>query len=254
MKNVAFPFLLDLSAFLSLFQAIEDVFNINALFVASGQPLFCSAVFEKLPLMDKLRNKIKDREKMYVRVLKKTLKSKPISNLLSKGFLLVIIVGAFGGTLNAQNAQKEANLKAAFIYNFTKYIDWGGYDRDSIFVIGVAGDSPIVESLDAIAESRRINDKRVVVKTITSGAEIADCDIVFISKNCRMPLKYILEKTRPGELTISEHTGYADAGTALNFVVVDNRLKFEANLEAISSAGLKAGSQLLKLAIIVHKN
>jgi hypothetical protein len=66
-----------------------------------------------------------------------------------------------------------------------------------------------------------------------------------------MSLNYILSKTRPGVLTVSEQPGFAEAGTALNFVVVNNRLKFEANLKAISAAGLKAGSQLLKLAIIV---
>jgi hypothetical protein len=174
-------------------------------------------------------------------------------NLLFKRFLLVVLAGSFTGNISAQNAQQEANLKAAFIYNFTKYIDWGPYDRDSIFVIGVVGDSPIIESLNAIAASSRINNKRIITKSISNPSEISNCDIVFISKKCRMPLNYILSKTRPGELTISEQPGFAEAGTAFNFVVVNNRLKFEANLKAISSAGLKAGSQLLKLAIIVDK-
>lgn len=173
-------------------------------------------------------------------------------NLLLKNFLLVIVAGSFGGTTIAQKVHQEANLEAAFIYNFTKYIDWGPYARDSIFVIGVAGDSPILESLDAIAASSRINKKRVIVKTINRGAEIAGCDILFISKKSRMPLNFILGKTRPGVLTISEQPGFAEAGTAFNFIVVNNRLKFEANLKAISSAGLKAGSQLLKLATIVE--
>ncbi len=172
-------------------------------------------------------------------------------NLQFKKLLLVIIAGSFAATVGAQNVQQEANLEAAFIYNFTKYIDWGPFGRDSIFVIGVAGESPIIESLNAIAASTRINNKRVVVKTINRGAEIADCDILFISKKCMMPLNFILDKTKPGVLTIGEQPGFAEAGTAFNFVVVNNRLKFEANLKAISSAGLKAGSQLLKLAIIV---
>jgi hypothetical protein len=172
-------------------------------------------------------------------------------NLLFKRFLLVIVAGSLAGTLNAQNAQQEANLKAAFIYNFTKYIDWGSYNRDSLFIIGVAGDSPIMQSLNAIAAADRINNKRVIVKSINTGADIADCDLIFISNKCRMSLNYILSKTRPGVLTVSEQPGFAEAGTALNFVVVNNRLKFEANLKAISAAGLKAGSQLLKLAIIV---
>jgi hypothetical protein len=175
-------------------------------------------------------------------------------NLLFKKFLLVVLAGSFTGTINAQNAQQEANLKAAFIYNFTKYIDWDGYGRDSIFTIGVAGDSPIIESLNAIAAGSKINNKRIVVKKIMSGAEIPDCDILFISKNCRLSLNYILTKIKPGELTVSEQPGFAEAGTAFNFVVINNRLKFEANLKAIASAGLKAGAQLLKLAIIADQH
>ena len=172
-------------------------------------------------------------------------------DLLFKKFLLVIVAGSLTGTISAQNAQQEANLKAAFIYNFTKYIDWGSYNRDSLFTIGVAGDSPIIQSLNTIAAADKINNKRVVIKTINTAADLADCDLIFISKQCRMPVNYILSKTRPGVLTISEHPGFAEAGTAFNFVVVNNRLKFEANLKALSAAGLKAGSQLLKLAIIV---
>jgi hypothetical protein len=53
-------------------------------------------------------------------------------------------------------------------------------------------------------------------------------------------------------LTISEETGFARMGTAFNFVVLNNKLKFEANLNAIYLAGLRASSQLLKLAIIVN--
>jgi hypothetical protein len=183
--------------------------------------------------------------------LKKSLKYKPILDLLFKKFLLVIVAAFLTGTLSAQNAQQEANLKAAFIYNFTKYIDWGSYNPDSLFIIGVAGDSPIIQSLNSIAAADRINNKRVIVKTVNTGADIADCDLIFISSKCRMPLNNILSKIRPGVLTISEQPGFAEAGTAFNFVVVNNRLKFEANLKAISAAGLKAGSQLLKLAIIV---
>ncbi|MEO6894591.1 MAG: YfiR family protein [Ginsengibacter sp.] len=172
-------------------------------------------------------------------------------NLLIKRFLLLMLAGCFLGTISAQNAQQEANLKAAFIFNFTKYIDWGSHDLDSNFVIGVAGDSPIVASLKTIAISSTINNKKIVIKIINKGTDIENCNVVFIPKDCPFPLNYILEKTGPGVLTISDQPGFAEAGTAFNFVLIHNRLKFEANLKAISSAGLKAGSQLLKLAILV---
>jgi hypothetical protein len=118
-------------------------------------------------------------------------------------------------------------------------------------VIGVAGDSPITESLNEISNQNTVNNKRIAVKTLYSASDIGDCDILFIPKESRFSLNYLLERAGPGVLTISEQAGFAERGTAINFVIINNRLKFEANLKAISSAGLKAGSQLLKLAIIV---
>ncbi len=171
--------------------------------------------------------------------------------MLFKRFLLIVLISSVAGALTAQNSMQEENLKAAFIYNFTKYVDWGRYGHGSNFVIGVAGDSPITESLSEIANQNTVDSKRISIVTINNVSEIGDCDILFIPKDSRFPLDYLLAKTVPGVLTISEQPGFAEQGTAFNFVVKRNRLKFEANLKSISSAGLKAGSQLLKLAIIV---
>ena len=171
--------------------------------------------------------------------------------MLSKRFLLVVLLSSLAGAITAQNTEQEANLKAAFIYNFTKYIDWGRYDHGRDFVIGIVGDSPITESLNEIARQNTVDNKRIAIKMIKSPSEIGDCDILFIPKKSRFSLNYLLEKAGPGVLTISEQKGFAEQGTAFNFVIINNRLKFEANLKAISAAGLKAGSQLLKLAIIV---
>jgi hypothetical protein len=75
---------------------------------------------------------------------------------------------------------------------------------------------------------------------------------LFISQNSSIPLDDILAKTTgKGILIISEQDGYAELGTAINFVIVNRKLKFEANVKAINAAGLTASSQLLKLAIII---
>lgn len=165
-------------------------------------------------------------------------------------FLFFISFLSFG--VYGQGSEQEANLKAAFIYNFTKYIDWGKYNPTNEFVIDVLGDTPITNSLEEIARENTVNDKPIVVHVLDNPSQATNCDILFISKNCRFTLDKILPTISKGVLTISEQPGYAEQGTAFNFMIVNNRLKFEANLKAISSAGLKAGSQLLKLAKIVE--
>ncbi len=169
-----------------------------------------------------------------------------------KRFILLLFTGFVYGTVMAQVSEQEANLKAAFIYNFTKYIDWGNYSDRNEFVIDVLGDTTIAHSLEQIAKEARINDKPIVVHVLENPSEAAGCDILFISRKCHFTLDKILPLVGKGVLTISEQPGYAEQGTAFNFIIVNNKLKFEANLKAISSAGLKAGSQLLKLAKIIE--
>ena len=169
-----------------------------------------------------------------------------------KRFILLLFTGFVYGTLMAQVSEQEANLKAAFIYNFTKYIDWGNYNDRNEFVIDVLGDTTIANSLEQIAKEETINNKPIVVHVLENPSQAVDCDILFISKNCHFTLDKILPLVGKGVLTVSEQPGYARHGTAFNFIIVNNKLKFEANLKAISSAGLKAGSQLLKLARIIE--
>jgi len=150
----------------------------------------------------------------------------------------------------AQTEQAESALKAVFIYNFTKYIDWNNVGND--FIIGVVGSSPIEGALNEIARTNSIKNKRIVIRRFAKPEDIRFCQILFIPQKCSYSLSSILNHIDRGVLTISEEEGYGRQGTALNFVIINDKLKFEANLKAIDEAGLKASSQLLKLAIIVN--
>jgi hypothetical protein len=146
----------------------------------------------------------------------------------------------------------EYNLKAAFIYNFTRYIEWKGEPDENEFIIGIIGTSPINDPLGEIVKTETVDNKKITIKRFSKPADISFCHILFISQNAGVALDDILAKTAgKGVLIISEQNGYAEQGTALNFVIINSKLKFEANVKAINSAGLTASSQLLKLAIII---
>jgi hypothetical protein len=148
---------------------------------------------------------------------------------------------------------QEYTIKAAFIYKFTNYIDWDSMIPGNEFVIGVVGPSPIKSELAEIARTKTVKDKKITVLQFNKPDEIGACNILFIPEKSPVALDDILAKANnKGTLTISEKEGYAARGTGINFIVVDNKLKFEANPKAINASGLKASSQLLKLAIIVE--
>jgi hypothetical protein len=164
--------------------------------------------------------------------------------------LLLFLLGSF----KFPSAEiEEYNVKAAFIYKFTNYIDWNTEISGDEFVIGIIGPSPIANSLTEIAKSKTVKGKKISVRRYNTAEEIGACHILFISHKAPSPLYEILAYAKDkGTLTISEQPGYASLGTQVNFVLIDNKLKFEANPKAIYAAGLTASSQLLKLAIIVN--
>jgi len=151
-----------------------------------------------------------------------------------------------------QTDNKEYNLKAAFIYNFTRFIEWDTLNNRGEFIIGVINSSPITVALEDLARTKTVNNKKIIIRHFYTAEEISECNILFISENSKISLREILDKTKSkNTLTISEQEGYAKQGTAINFIIVNSKLKFEANTKAINSAGLTASSQLLKLAEIV---
>ena len=167
-----------------------------------------------------------------------------------KKFLYIIIICSAAFSAGAQVVDEESRLKAAFIYNFTKYIDWDISNADE-FTIGVLGSSNIYSSLLEIARTKTVNEKRIVIRHFNRPEEIINCNILFISANSLHSPEPILSKVGKGTLTVSEESGFAEQGTAFYFVVINDKLKFEANVKSINAAGLKASSQLLKLAKIV---
>jgi hypothetical protein len=178
-----------------------------------------------------------------------------VHRFLFSHFLLYILI-AFSLTAAAppmQTVAQEYNLKAAFIYNFTKYITWNGASENTNeFVIGIFGNSPISVPLGEIARTKKVNDKKIIIRYFRTPQDISYCNILFVSRRNIYPLSSVLQQVPSGTLTIAEDDGMAAEGAAFNFVIEENRLKFEANLKAISAAGLKASSELLQHAIIVE--
>jgi hypothetical protein len=168
-----------------------------------------------------------------------------------KRLLFFILFISFSRTIQAQLEEREASLKAVFIYNFTRYIDWDSSINAHQFVIGVIGPSPVTALLTEIARTNKVNDKKIIIRQFNKPEDIEYCEVLFIPRKSPFTLHAILDKVGKKVLTVSEEDGYARQGTAFNFVIVNDKVKFESNINVINAAGLKASSQLLKLAILV---
>lgn len=170
--------------------------------------------------------------------------------------IVVLIAFVAAGVFRAEKtAAQEVNYKAysLFVYNFMKYMEWPEEATKDGFTIGVWGDSPIMKELQAMAANKKIKNKPIVIKKLTSVDDVLACQMVYISSAKSNTLKTIKEKVKGKPvLLVGEREGLAAKGAALSFVTQeDDALKFDINKAAIKEQNLKIATALLALGFIV---
>jgi hypothetical protein len=151
----------------------------------------------------------------------------------------------------------EYEIKAAYLYNFGNFVEWpakSGELAGNTFTICVLGEDPFGPTLDATVSGETIGQKRVEVKRLARLQQAAACRVLFISSSEAGQWKEMmpsLDKT--SVLTVSDMPEFARRGGMVQFVLEQNRVRFEINLTSAERAGLVLSSQLLKLAIRIRK-
>jgi hypothetical protein len=150
----------------------------------------------------------------------------------------------------AESTPREYEIKAAFIYNFVKFVDWPSLPGSTI-TVGVLGSNPFGNALSTI-NGKSVKGKTLVVKQVGSMQEAGACQVLFISPSEAGRLHSVLETLRTASvLTVGESRGFAREGGIINFTLQDDKIRFEINPTAAERARLSISSQLLRLAKIV---
>ncbi|MBN1780596.1 YfiR family protein [bacterium] len=148
------------------------------------------------------------------------------------------------------DAEYGYEVKAVFIYNFTKYINWIDDDRSPYFDIAVIGESPITEPLKQIAQKRLVCQKKIKISQLENADQIDYCHIIFIPESEKSHLKYIVSRVQNKNiLIVCEIKNSLESGAMINFVPAQDKIKFEINLLAMNKSSFNPGSELLKLAV-----
>jgi hypothetical protein len=154
--------------------------------------------------------------------------------------------------------RRECELKAAFIYNFTKFIEWpprSFADSSSPFVIGIVGNSPCIAVLESMVGQRRVGERRIEVHQVRSAEELLSTQLLYFGAGEDQALTAWSARIASLPLvTVGESPEFASGGGAITLLRQDDKVRFEINLRSAEHAGVKLSSQLLKLATAVRRD
>jgi hypothetical protein len=185
-----------------------------------------------------------------------------LANLTSRFRLLFVMVITLlfvsaQPTFSADSVSKEYQLKAAFLYNFTKFVTWPSKkfeQSNNKLIIGVIGHNPFGNELAEITRGRTVAGRDIQVRYISSIEDAHSVNLLFVPSTEERKVRDNLRSLHEScVLTVGETDLFASLGGIISFSVNSDKIRFEINREEAFNASLKISPQLLKLAISVRK-
>lgn len=170
---------------------------------------------------------------------------------------MLVVLALLGGKarLNAQDKVPEHQVKAAFLFNFAKFVQWppSAFSATSdVLTIGIHGPSPFGSDLQRLVEGKTIQNRRIIVRESNNIEDLKSCQIIFLAtldpSEAAVTVRVLQDLPI---LTVSDCADFLHVGGMIRFFIDQNRVRFEIKLKNIEAAGLGASSKLLKVATVV---
>jgi YfiR/HmsC-like len=164
-----------------------------------------------------------------------------------------------GATLGAglQGQVNEYQVKAFFLYNFARYVDWPSESFKAApdpIVICILGQNPFGNALEQATTGKVIEGRPIIIREVESIQPLSNCHILFVNSSERKRFRTMAATLKgSGVLTVGEAQGFTADGGVINFKLEDGKVRFEINVDAAGQEHLHISSKLLSLAQIVKR-
>jgi hypothetical protein len=159
----------------------------------------------------------------------------------------------FGGAAARGAATLEYELKAAFLYNFVKFVEWppdAFVGERSPLTLCVFGEDPFGGSLDGAVRGETLGERPLTIQRPDDLDELRDCQVLFVSRSERNRMAEVLARVEGAPvLTVGDADGFLRAGGMINFVLEENKVRFLINQTAAERGRLRISTKLLRLAL-----
>jgi hypothetical protein len=165
-----------------------------------------------------------------------------------KKILLSLMALFLASTAYMQTSIPKA--QTLFIYNFSRLIEWPSTYRTGNFVIGILGTADIAAELEVYTKGKKVGTQNIEVIRYKAPSEIQNCHILFIPFSRTKQISEVLAAMNSkSTLIITEKTGALDEGSAINFVIMNDKMKFELKPENANKYGIKFSSKLQEMSL-----
>jgi uncharacterized protein DUF4154 len=171
--------------------------------------------------------------------------------LQAVALLLLPMLCATGAAPQSEELS-EYQVKAAFVYNFAKFVEWPAEafpDRNAPLRVCVLGENPFGQELMRVVNGKKIGGHDLIVSNFLEAHLAKSCHVLFVSSSERGRIAQVIESLRgTSVLTVGETGDFVRQGGIIRFVLEEGKVRFEVNLGASDRARLKISSKLLSLA------
>jgi hypothetical protein len=168
--------------------------------------------------------------------------------------LLMGILSGWSGVAMSAEPYREDVVKAAFLYRFTGYMEWPGQALQSdYFTIAVMGGASVADELGKLVTQHSVKNLPIRVRTINAAKQALDAQVLYIGPQYTGDVRALIQSLATAPiLIVTDSPRGLDNGAALNFMLVDRRVRFEVSLPSAHRAGIKVSSELLAVAARVR--
>lgn len=156
--------------------------------------------------------------------------------------IAIVAVGAVAGS--AQDIPLEYRVKAAYLFNFVRFVEWPAEAPAGPVTICIAGRNPFGDVLADTVRGETVGGRPIVSRVIADPDP--GCDVLFIPRGMA-PAAWLRGSRAKPTLTVGEHDGFVEQGGMINFVQDGRNVRFQIEGDAASRAGLRISSRLLRL-------
>jgi hypothetical protein len=173
--------------------------------------------------------------------------------VLTRLAVLLAAVMLLAGSVGA--APSEYQVKAVFLFNFSRFVEWPDSafaSREAPFVIGVFGYDPFGDQLEEATRGETVNGRPLVIRRLRDAGEAGDCQILFMHRSEEARMSAVLTALdHRSTLTVSDLDVAGQRGVMIALATQDNRIRLRVNVNSARAARLTISSKLLRSAEIV---